>query len=91
MLTATYWTEQRVPSGGVRERTEGTHGGTHGSSRICNRGWPCRPSMGGESLGSVKARCPRVGECEGKEEEVGGWMEEHPHRSRGRVDGIGGF
>jgi hypothetical protein len=22
---------------------------------------------------------------------VGGWVEEHPHRSRGREDGIGGF
>jgi hypothetical protein len=22
---------------------------------------------------------------------MGGWVEEHPHRSRGREDGIGGF
>jgi hypothetical protein len=28
---------------------------------------------------------------EGKEVGVGGWVEEHPHRSRGREDGIGGF
>jgi hypothetical protein len=28
---------------------------------------------------------------EGREVEVGGWVEEHPHRSRGREDGIRGF
>jgi hypothetical protein len=36
-------------------------------------------------------RCPSVGECEGGEEGVGGWVGEHPHRSRGRGDGIGRF
>jgi hypothetical protein len=35
-------------------------------------------------LGPVKARCPGVGECQGQEGGEGGWMEEHPHRSRGR-------
>jgi hypothetical protein len=28
---------------------------------------------------------------EGREVGVGGWVEEHPYRSRGREDGIGGF
>jgi hypothetical protein len=28
---------------------------------------------------------------EGGEVEVCGWMEKHPHRSREREDGIGGF
>jgi hypothetical protein len=28
---------------------------------------------------------------EGGEVGVGGWVEEHPQRSRGRGDGIGGF
>ena len=28
---------------------------------------------------------------EGGKVEVGGWVEEHPHRSRGREDGIGGL
>jgi len=38
-----------------------------------------------------KAQCPSVGECQGREE-VGGWMgKEHPHRRRGRGDGIGTF
>jgi hypothetical protein len=32
-----------------------THGGTHGSSLICSRGWPCWVSMEGKALGPVKA------------------------------------
>ena len=47
--------------------------------------------MGGEALGAVKTGYPCVGEFEDREEEVGGWVEEHPHRSRGRGDRIGGF
>jgi hypothetical protein len=31
-----------------------THGGTHGSSCICSRGWPCGASMGEEALDPVK-------------------------------------
>ena len=38
----------------------------------------------GEALGSAKAQCPSVGECQGREAGVG----EHPHRSR-REDGMG--
>jgi hypothetical protein len=44
--------------------------------------------MGGETLGPVKALFPNVGECEGREAGVGRWVEEHPHRSSGREDGI---
>ena len=40
-----------------------THGGTHGSSPIYNRGWPCQASMREEAHGPVKAQCPNVGEC----------------------------
>jgi hypothetical protein len=29
--------------------------------------------MGGEALGPVKARCPRVGEGQGMEAGMGGW------------------
>jgi hypothetical protein len=47
--------------------------------------WPCQTSMGGEALGPVRARCPSVGECQGREAEVGGLM------SRGRGKEIGGF
>jgi hypothetical protein len=28
---------------------------------------------------------------EGGEEGIGEWVEEHPHRSRGREDGVGDF
>jgi len=30
--------------------------------------------MGGEALGLVKARCPSVGECQGREAGGSGWM-----------------
>ena len=39
-------------------------------------------SVGGVAPGPVEVQCPRVGECQGMG--VGGWVEEHPHRSRGR-------
>jgi hypothetical protein len=32
---------------------------------------------------------PQCRGTEGGEVGVGGWVEEHPHRSRGREDGIG--
>jgi hypothetical protein len=120
-VAANHWTKQGVPSGAVRERTEGaegvcspigrttiatnqtlqssqglkhqsrsTHGVTHGSSCICNRGWPCWASMGEEAFGPVKAQCPSVGECEGREARGSGWVGEHPHRNRERVYGTGG-
>ena len=41
--------------------------------------------MGGEVLGPVKALCSTVGECQGKEEGVGRFV------NKGRGDGIGGF
>jgi hypothetical protein len=34
---------------------------------------------------------PQYRGIEGEELGVGGWEEEHPHRSRRREDGIGGF
>ena len=116
MFASNHWTDHRVPSGGIRERTGGAegfcntigrtkittnqtpqsfqalnhqpktiHGGTHGSSCICSRGWSYLASMGGEALGSVKARCPSVGNTRVvRWEWVGG---EHPHRSREREMG----
>jgi hypothetical protein len=65
--------------------TKSTHGGTHGSSCICSRGWPCGTSMRGETLGSVKALCPSIGECQGQEAVVGELV------SRRRGEGMGGF
>ena len=59
-------------SQGLNHQPKTTHGGTNGSSRICSRGWPCGVSRGGEALGPVKAGCPSVGECQGREAGVGG-------------------
>jgi hypothetical protein len=48
--------------------------------------------MGGEVLVSTKAGwVPQCREIEGREVRVGQFVEEHPHRSRRRADGIGGF
>jgi hypothetical protein len=44
--------------------------------------------MGGDDLGPVKVRCPRVVECQGEEVRVGGWVEEHPHRRGGWYRGF---
>ena len=49
----------------------------------------CGASVGGEALGPVKARYLSVGECKGREAEVGGWVLVHSHRSRRRGNGIG--
>jgi hypothetical protein len=47
--------------------------------------------MGGEALGPMKAEWPSVGEFEGGKVRVAGWVGEHPHRSRGRWNGIRSF
>jgi hypothetical protein len=52
---------------------------------IAEDGWI---SIGGKMLGSVKTQCLSVGECQGEEVRVGGWVGEHPHRSRGRDRGF---
>jgi hypothetical protein len=41
-------------SHGLKHQPKNIHGGTHGSSSICIRGWPYLASLGGEALGSVK-------------------------------------
>jgi len=33
-------------------------------------------SMGGEAFVLTKARCPSIGECQGREVRRGGWVEE---------------
>ena len=45
----------------------------HVSSCICGRGWPSRPSMGGEVLGLAKILCPSTGECQARKWEWVGW------------------
>jgi hypothetical protein len=47
--------------------------------------------MGGEALGTVKAQCPSVEECQVREAVVGRWVGDYPHRSRGSRFGIGDF
>jgi hypothetical protein len=48
----------------LNHQPKSTHGGTHGSSHICSREWPCGISTGGEALGPVKANCPSVFKCQ---------------------------
>jgi hypothetical protein len=72
---------------GLNHQQKTIQWGTHGSCCIYSRGWPCWASVGREVLHPVKAECPSVGECQGKESGV----VEHPTRSRVRGDGIGGF
>jgi len=50
-------------SQGLSHQPKSTHGGTHGSSPICSRGWPCLASTGGEALGPVKVYFPSVGDA----------------------------
>jgi hypothetical protein len=47
--------------------------------------------MEGEALDLVNVQCTNVGECQGGEATLGGWVGEYPHRSKGRGDRIGGF
>ena len=54
-------------SQGLNHQPKCTHGGIHGSSCICSRGWPHLASVEGEALGPVKAQCPSVGESLGGE------------------------
>ena len=65
---------------------------THGSICICSRGWPRHASIRREVLGPMNAR--ETPQCRGTEDGevgVGGLVEEHPHRRRGREHVIGNF
>jgi hypothetical protein len=52
-----------------------THRGTHSSSHICGREWPCWTLVGRVALGSEGVQCPSIGECQGEKTGVcmGGW------------------
>jgi len=50
----------------INQHSKCTHGKTHVSSCVCSRRWPCWALMGGEDLGSAKAQCFSVGECQGR-------------------------
>jgi hypothetical protein len=45
-------------SQGLNHQPKSTHGGTYGSSIICNRAWHCQASMGEEALGLQCRRMP---------------------------------
>jgi hypothetical protein len=76
-------------SQGLNHQLKSIHGGTHGSSHICSRRGPCQASVEGKALGPVKAPCPSVGECQGKEAGVGGWVRNTLiEASRGQGKGI---
>jgi hypothetical protein len=47
--------------------------------------------MGGEAQGSVKARYSIIVDYQGRDAGMRGWVGEHPNRSRGKGDGIGGL
>ena len=46
-----YWTAPPQSSQGLNYQLKSTYGETHSSNLICNRGWPCLTSVGGEALG----------------------------------------
>jgi hypothetical protein len=48
---------------GLNNQEKCTHGGTHGSSYICSRGWPCLTSMAGEAFDPMEVRCSNIGGC----------------------------
>jgi hypothetical protein len=66
----TIWTNQYPQSSmELNHWPNKTHGGTHGSSYKCNRGWPSWSSMGGEALASVKVICPNIGNARARKQE----------------------
>jgi len=73
---------------GLNQHRKNTLGQTHDSSCILSRGWPCWAPMGGESLIlptlNPHPHTVKVDIRAGRQEGVGGWMEEHPHRRKER-------
>jgi hypothetical protein len=46
----------------------------HPAAYVAEDGWPCLSSMGGGSLGTMKAQFPSVGKFQGSEVGVSGWV-----------------
>jgi hypothetical protein len=62
-IGGTTWTSQYPQSSqGLNNQPKSIHGGTHGSSCRCSRGWSSRTSMGEDALCPMKALCLSVGE-----------------------------
>jgi hypothetical protein len=57
-------------SQGLSYQPKCTLGGSHGSSRICSRGWRFLASMGGKAKGSREGSMPQ---CRGMPGQGGGW------------------
>jgi hypothetical protein len=72
---------------GLNHQSKKTHGGTHGSSYICSRGWPGCSLMGGEALGPVMFPCSSIGECQGQEARVGGLVNRERRERMGDFQG----
>ena len=66
-----------------------THGGSHGSSSICSRGMALSGING--RRGPWSYSMPQVGEGQGGEAEVDGWVGELLHRSREEGEEDRGF
>jgi hypothetical protein len=69
-------------SQGLNHQPKSTHGGTHGSSHICSRGWPCG---GAWYCGGLLPHQRGMLEGWGKT----GWVGEHPLRSKREEDRVG--
>jgi hypothetical protein len=79
-------------SRGLAHQPKSTRVGTHGSSYVCSRGWPCCTSVAGATLGSEVVRSLSVGECQGGKTGVGGWVGGGaPSQKKGEEDRIKGF
>jgi hypothetical protein len=72
---------------GLNHQSKKSHGGTHGSSCICSRGWLSQSSMGREALSPVKVLCPSIGECQGQQWEWVSWRAEGGRGDRGVLEG----
>jgi hypothetical protein len=76
-------TNQIPQSSQELHQPKSTHGGIHGSSCLCSRGWPSLASMEREVLGPEKAWCPSIEECQGKWGRSGWVSERTPSEAGG--------
>jgi hypothetical protein len=61
-----------------------TYGGTHISSSICSREWPCWSRVGGEALGPMKTLCLSIGELAPGTGSRSGWVGKQGERGGDR-------
>jgi hypothetical protein len=79
-------------SQGLNHQPKSTHGGIHGFSHICSRGWPCLASVGGEALSARVVRWEWVSGLESTLTEAGagrkGWGRGGSRVKTGKEDNI---